>query len=104
MDISGAVNGEAYIVHAYDLNYNNCDNDINLTIVANQHTDYYFNVLTNAPSLTCPLRPTASFQHTINPCTALCWDMKSMNQIKSKINENLKNKNIIQSKELSKQK
>ena len=61
MDISGAVNGEAYIVHAYDLNYNNCDNDINLTIVANQHTDYYFNVLTNAPSLTCPLRPTAFF-------------------------------------------
>lgn len=104
MDISGAVNGEAYIVHAYDLNYNNCDNDINLTIVANQHTDYYFNVLTNAPSLTCPLIPTASFQHTINPCTALCWDMKSMNQIKSKINENLKNKNIFQSKELSKQK
>ena len=93
MEVSGAFNGKAFIVHAFDLNNNNCDEDVN--IITLPHSYYQHGFLTLYQSNFNSKRGYAmTTPYTLNPCEKLCWDMspRQLQEQKSQIEE--KNKTM----------
>ena len=96
INVSGAINGEAFIVHASDLTYNSCDNDVDFE--TSQHTVLYPTSIIDqdTPPFGTAFRaiPTPT-SYTLNPCSELCWGMSSrrLQELKSEIEERLQKRN-----------
>ena len=94
INVSGAVNGEAFIVHAYDLNYDNCDNDLVVNTLIHFPQNFNSVIFQETPTFgTVPRFPTSA-AYTMLPCSGLCWGSpRQLQELKSQIEERLQERN-----------
>ena len=96
MAVSGAVDGEAFIVLAYDLNSNTCDDDVNVYTFPHSYNEYNFNTLQIATlSATLPRPTTEVNEYAMPQCTEGCQSMspRQLQELQSQIEERLQERN-----------